>query len=110
MSLALLGLRSMPGRNVAISGQEESSAKGLIIAGGHWCANAYRGVSVGPFHRLGLSGSQTSAPIRVLPGAHSKHSAPVLCLGPSAGVVKGKLNGLHADSGNITSQLCNLGK
>lgn len=34
------------------------------------------------------------SPISVLPGTHSKHVTPVLCLGPFGGVVKGKLNRL----------------
>lgn len=48
--------------------------------------------------------------IRVLPGTQRKHFAHVLCLGSYGGVVEGKLNRLHSDCGNITYQLCNLGK
>lgn len=47
---------------------------------------------------------------RMLLGPYSKYYAHVVCLGSYRGVVKGELKSLHSDPGNITFQLCNLGK
>ena len=47
---------------------------------------------------------------RMLLGPYSKYYAHVVCLGSYRGVVKGELKRLRSDPGNITFQLCNLGK
>ena len=47
---------------------------------------------------------------RMLLGPYSKYYAHVVCLGLYRGVVKGELKRLRSDPGNITFQLCNLGK